>query len=66
MRSVSATHASMRSGTSEHGRFKNLPLRSSTEAWVRQAIAAGCDPFMPQEPLSSGGGRRVGAGALWR
>ena len=55
MRRVPATHASMRSGTSEHGRLKNLPLHSLTEAWVRQAIAAGCDPFMQQEPLSSEG-----------
>ena len=34
---------------------KKLTRPSLAENWVHQAIAAGCDPFMQQEPLSSDG-----------
>jgi hypothetical protein len=38
--------------STEGGRLANHCL---AETWVRQAIAAGCDPFMQQEPLASDG-----------
>ncbi len=38
--------------STEGGRLANHCL---AETWVRQAIAAGCDPFMQQEPLMSDG-----------
>ena len=34
---------------------KKLASHGIAETWVRQAIAAGCDPFMQQEPLFSDG-----------
>ena len=53
MRSVStANGALIESLTSTEGR--RLANHCLAEAWVRQAIAAGCDPYMQQEPLMSG------------
>ena len=48
--------------STEGGRLANHCL---AEIWVGQAITAGCDPFMQQEPLGSDGyARRVVAGPL--
>ena len=42
---------------------KQLAYRGFAETWVEKAIAAGCDPHMRQEPLSSRDS--PGNGCLW-
>ena len=54
MRSVPTANGALISNlfSTEGGRLANHCL---AESWVGQAITAGCDPFMQQEPLGSDG-----------